>query len=228
MSKTVQVTPCQDPTAQVIAALNQVRSEHGLPPLATTAQAELDTMKKELEHTKEELKETKQIFEHTKEAFKTAIYTLKDDNERLENEKDRLQSKIDVLEEKNRDLQLQIIELTTKEDEPEDPHVAVPAPNRPAKLQHWYFCQYLLDLDRDTKKYYNTFRNKWVIVMNTARGVGGRYQKKVEELNNSAIRDLQGMINELEALYVGHKYADLDTALQYLKKVQAELGNQNA
>ena len=208
MNKTVQITPCQDPTAQIVAALNQVRSENGLPPLATPAQAELDTMKKELEHTKEELKETKQIFEHTKEAFKTAIFTLKDDNERLENEKDHLQSKvdklenekdrlqsnIDKLEEQNRDLQLQIIELTTKEEEPEDPQPtpAVPAPAVPAqtrKLNKWVFCQYLLDLDRETKKYYNTFRNKWVIVVNTAKGVGSRIHKKVQETNHKAIRN---------------------------------------
>ena len=221
MSKTVQITPCQDPTAQVIAALNQVRSENGLPPLATPAQAEFEAVQKEYEEIKQEL-------ENTKEAFKKVIYTLKEDNDRLDEQNDRLKSKIDDLEEENRDLQLQIIELTTKEQEPEDPHVAVPAPNKPAKLQHWYFCQYLLDLDRSGKKYYNTFRNKWVTVMNTARGVGGRYQKKVEELNNTVIKDLQGMINELEALYVGHKYADVNDALQYLKQVQAEVANQNA
>ena len=223
MSKTVQITPCQDPTAQIVAALNQVRSDQGLPPIATPAQAEFEAVQKEYEETKTKLYEATQDIE----ALKHTNRILQKDLAQEEERNDELQREIDDLQDQNRDLEIQIIELTTKEEEPEDPHVAVPAPNRPAKLQHWYFCQYLLELD-PSKKYYNTFRNKWVCVMNTARGVGGRYQKKVEELNNTVIKDLQGMINELEALYVGHKYADVNDALQYLKQVQAELANQNA
>ena len=206
----------QDSTAQIVSELNQVRNKAGLPPLATPAQAEFDAMKKELDATKKEL-------ERAKESFKTAVFTLKEDYDRLEEEKYRLEEQIT-------ELQDQIRELTTKEEEEPTPAVpapAVPAPNRPAKLQHWYFCQFLLELD-PSKKYYNTFRIKWVNVMATARGVGGQFQKRVEEINNKAIRNLQEMINELETLHNSFQFPVVYNAILYLKKVQAELATQNA
>ena len=199
----------QDPTAHIVAALNQVRSEAGLQPIATPAQAEFDAMKQELEETKQEL-------ERAKESFKVATFTLKEEYDRLEEE--------------NTQLQFEITELTTKEEEEPQPTRAVPAPaspNRPAKLQHWYFCQYLLELD-PSKKYYNTFRNKWVSVMNTARGVGGLFQDIVEKINHSAIRDLQKMIDELINLRSSFNYLVIIDAIHYLYKVQMELATQNA
>ena len=195
----------QDPTAHIVAALNQVRSEAGLPPIATPAQAEFDAMKQELEETKQEL-------ERAKESFKVATFTLKEEYDRLEEE--------------NTQLQVEIAEFTAKEEEEKpQPTPAVPAPaspNRPAKLQHWYFCQYLLELD-PSKKYYNTFRNKWVNVMNTARCVGGLFQDIVEKINRIVIRDLQKMIDELEPLRRLFNYTVVDDAVQYLYKVQTEL-----
>ena len=223
MSKTVQVTPCQDTTAQVIAALNQVRSENGLPPLATPAQAELDTMKKELEHTKEELKETKQIFEHTKEAFKTAIFTLKDEYDRLDAEKDRLQSKNEELEEHNKTIQKQIDELQKQIDE----LTAVPAPaspNRPAKLQKWIFCQYLLQVD-PSKKIYNTFRNKWIGVMMAAQRIGGGFLEDADALNHQSIESLDGMIDILKDIYERYRHDEIKAALNYLIKAKEEFPN---
>ena len=227
----------QDPTTHIVAALNQVRSDVGLPPLATPTQAEFDAMKKELEETKKELEETKQELERAKEAFWYATFALKEEYDRLEEDynrlardKDPLETMYDELNEENTQLQVEITELTTKEEEEPQPTPAVPAPaspNRPAKLQHWYFCQYLLELD-PSKKYYNTFRNKWVNVMNTARGVGGQFQQMVEKINSIAIRDLQKMINQLEILHNSFQYPVVDDAVQYLYKVQTELAAQNA
>ena len=71
--------PVQVSTAQIVAALNQARSEVGLPPLATPVQAEFDAMKKELEETKQELEETKDELERAKEPFKVATLALKED-----------------------------------------------------------------------------------------------------------------------------------------------------
>lgn len=88
--------------------------------------------------------------------------------------------------------------------------------------QHWYFCQYLLELD-PSKKYYDTFHNKWVIVMNIAKGADRNYLQIVEKINNTAFKDLQGMINELETLYRLYPYISLNDAILHLKKVQAEL-----
>ena len=218
----------QDPTAQIVSALNQVRSTAGLPPLAIPAQAEFYAMKQELEETKQEL-------ERAKESFKVATFALKEDYDRLEEEKDELEREKDRLEEEIIELQDQITELQDQIDElatneEPQPTPAVPAPaspNRPAKLQHWYFCQYLLELD-PSKKYYNTFRNKWVNVMNTARGVGGQFQEMVEKINHSAIRDLQKMIDELINLRSSFNYLIIIDAIHYLYKVQMELAAQNA
>ena len=227
----------QDPTTHIVAALNQVRSEAGLPPIATPAQAEFDAMKQELEETKQELEETKQELERNKESFRVATFALKEEYDRLEEDynrlardKDHLETMYDELNEENTQLQVEITELTTKEEEEPQPTPAVPAPaspNRPAKLQHWYFCQYLLELD-PSKKYYNTFRNKWVNVMNTARGVGGQFQEMVEKINHSAIRDLQKMIDELINLRSSFNYLVIIDAIHYLYKVQMELATQNA
>ena len=221
----------QDPTTHIVAALNQVRSEAGLPPIATPAQAEFEAMKQELEETKQEL-------ERAKESFIVATYTLKEDKDRLEedynrlaSDKDHLETMYDELNEENTQLQVEIAVFTAKEEEEEpQPTPAVPAPaspNRPAKLQHWYFCQYLLELD-PSKKYYNTFRNKWVNVMNTARGVGGQFQEQVEKINRTAIRDLQKMIDELINLRSSFNYLVIIDAIHYLYKVQMELATQNA
>ena len=222
----------QDSTTHIVAALNQVRSEAGLPPIATPAQAEFDAMKQELEETKQELEETKKELEKAKESFKVATFALKEEYDRLEEDynrlardKDHLETMYDELNEENTQLQVEIAEFTAKEEEEPQPTRPVPAPaspNRPAKLQHWYFCQYLLELD-PSKKYYNTFRNKWVNVMNTARAVGGQFQKEVEKINHSAIRDLQMMIDELVKLYRLFNYTVVDDAVQYLYKVQTEL-----
>ena len=99
MEQPVQVT-----TEQIVAALNQVRSEAGLPPIVTPAQAEFDAMKKELEETKQEL-------ENAKESFKHAVFTLKDDYDCLEEQKDRLQNMNDTLDERNTVLEETKLEL---------------------------------------------------------------------------------------------------------------------
>lgn len=99
MEQPVQVT-----TEQIVAALNQVRSEAGLPPIVTPAQDEFDTMKKELEETKQEL-------ENAKESFKYAIFTLKDDYDCLEKQKDHLQNMNDTLDERNTVLEENKLEL---------------------------------------------------------------------------------------------------------------------
>lgn len=104
MSKTVQITPCQDPTEQIVAALNQVRSEAGLPPIATPVQDEFDAMKQELEEMKQEQ-------ERAKESFKYAVFTLKEDYDQLEKDKDRLKNMNDMLDERNTELEETKLEL---------------------------------------------------------------------------------------------------------------------
>ena len=166
------------------------------------------------------------------EAFKRVNQELQRNLDNSKIEISQLREQIRLLEEKNRDLQLHNIELTTKEEEHdvEDPQPtpAVPAPAVPAqtrKLNKWVFCQYLLDLDRETKKYYNTFRNKWVIVMNTARAIGGQFQTKAEQINNTLIRSLIGMIAALTELNQIQLTTEVSSAISYLQQAQREYPN---
>ena len=224
----------QDSTTHIVAALNQVRSEAGLPPIATPAQAEFDAMKKELEETKQEL-------ERNKESFKVATFALKEDYDRLEEEKDELEREKDRLgEEKDRletmydelldqitELQDQIAELTAKEEEDPQPTPAVPAPAQPItirKLQKWVFIQYLLQVD-PSKKYYNTFRSKWIKVYILAKHNGGKFYEDVDALNHQSIESLDGMINRLEDLYIQYEFDEILAAIAYLKMAKDEYPN---
>ena len=178
----------------------------------------------------EELEEAKL----TIEALKRTNHELQNDIERLEEEKDRLEMMNDELENQNTDLQAQIIELTTKEEEetneePEEPQPtpAVPAPAQPItirKLQKWVFIQYLLQVD-PSKKYYNTFRSKWIKVYILAKHNGGKFYEDVDALNHQSIESLDGMINRLEDLYIQYEFDEILAAIAYLKKARDEYPN---
>ena len=172
------------------------------------------------------------------EAAKLTIEALKRTNRELQNDlaqeeerNEELQREIDDLQDQITELQDQITELTTKEEEeePEDPQPtpAVPAPAQPItirKLQKWVFIQYLLQVD-PSKKYYNTFRSKWIKVYILAKHNGGKFYEDVDALNHQSIESLDGMINRLEDLYIQYEFDEILAAIAYLKKAKDEYPN---
>ena len=179
----------------------------------------------------EELEEAKL----TIEALKRTNRELQNDLAQEEERNDELQREIDDLQDQITELQDQITELRTKEEEHEEeetkedpqPTPAVPAPaspNRPAKLQKWIFCQYLLKVD-PTKKIYNTFRNKWLGVTILAQRLGGDFLEDVDALNHQSIESLEGMIDRLKDLYEEHKHDEIKAALKYLIQAQIDFPN---
>ena len=93
-------------------------------------------------------------------------------------------------------------------------------PKRPKKLRKWIFCQYLLEID-PTKKYYNTFRNKWAKVIKNAMNYGENFQKKAEELNRRSIRDLRQMYSEIRKVDDKLQSQEISEVLSYLSYIIA-------
>ena len=79
-------------------------------------------------------------------------------------------------------------------EEEETHHEEHPRPKRQQKKR--IFCQYLLEID-PSKKFYNTFRNKWVKIVEKAEECGGEFQEKVKALDLISIRSIPEMQNEL-------------------------------
>ncbi len=166
------------------------------------------------------------------EEAKLTIEALKRTNRELQNDLAQEEERNDELQREIDDLQDQITELRTKEEEEHEeeepqPAPAVPAPaspNRPAKLQKWVFIQYLLQVD-PSKKYYNTFRSKWIKVYILAKQKGGDFYEDVDALNHQSIESLDGMIDRLEDLYTQYEFDEILAAIAYLKKAKDEYPN---
>ena len=166
------------------------------------------------------------------EEAKLTIEALKRTNRELQNDLAQEEERNDELQREIDDLQDQIRELTPEEEEEEtkeepQPKPAVPArasPNRPATLQKWIFCQYLLKVDPN-KKIYNTFRNKWVGVTTLAQRLGGDFLEDVDALNHQSIESLEGMIDRLKDLFEEHKHDEIKAALKYLIQAQIDFPN---
>ena len=177
------------------------------------------------------------------EALKATIRILQKDLAAEEERNDDLQHDIGDLREKIIDLQDKIKELEEQktkimflnpEEVPEEPQPApavptpaVPAPaapNRPTTLRKWVFCQYLLAVD-PTKKYYNTFRNKWIKLVEKAHEEGGDFLNNVEDINHRSVTDLDAMIDFLEDLYYNYEYDEVQAAIEYLRKAKEDYPN---
>ena len=172
------------------------------------------------------------------EEAKLTIEALKRTNRELQNDLAQEEERNYELQREIDDLQDRIRELTPEEEEEEEtkeeetkeetqPKPAVPArasPNRPATLQKWIFCQYLLKVD-PTKKIYNTFRNKWVGVTILAQRLGGDFLEDVDALNHQSIESLKGMIDRLKDLFEEHKHDEIKAALKYLIQAQIDFPN---
>ena len=157
------------------------------------------------------------------EAAKLTIEALKRTNRELQNDLAQEEERNDELQRKIDDLQDQITEL---QEDPQ-PTPAVPAPAQPItirKLQKWVFIQYLLQVD-PSKKYYNTFRSKWIKVYILAKHNGGKFYEDVDALNHQSIESLDGMINRLEDLYIQYEFDEILAAIAYLKKAKDEYPN---
>ena len=109
-----------------------------------------------------------------------------------------------------------LIPFLSSEDEHHEEEEEHPRPKRQQKKR--IFCQYLLEID-PSKKFYNTFRNKWVKIVEKAEECGGEFQEKVKALDLISIRSIPGMQNELYKLGTIKITNEVMDAVAYLTKI---------
>ena len=107
-------------------------------------------------------------------------------------------------------------QFLSSEDEHHEEEEEHPRPKRQQKKR--IFCQYLLEID-PSKKFYNTFRNKWVKIVEKAEECGGEFQEKVKALDLISIRSIPGMQNELYKLGTIKITNEVMDAVAYLTKI---------
>ena len=107
-------------------------------------------------------------------------------------------------------------QFLSSEDEHHEEEEEHPRPKRQQKKR--IFCQYLLEID-PSKKFYNTFRNKWVKIVKKAEECGGEFQEKVKALDLISIRSIPEMQNELYKLGLIEITNEVMDAVAYLAKI---------
>jgi hypothetical protein len=158
--------------------------------------------RKEEEHHKEEE-------EHHEEEDSLIPY-LSSEDEESEEEEERHEEEEHHEEEEERH------EEEEEHHEEEERRKEQPRPKRQQKKR--IFCQYLLEID-PSKKFYNTFRNKWVKIVEKAEKCGGEFQEKVKALDLISIRSIPGMQNELYKLGQIQITNEVMDAVAYLTKI---------
>ena len=158
----------------------------------------------------------KAVAEKEEELTKREERLAKREEELYEKERRAEEGETHEEEEQHEEEEEHYEEEETHHEEEEEHHEEQPRPKRQQKKR--IFCQYLLEID-PSKKFYNTFRNKWVKIVEKAEECGGEFQEKVKALDLISIRSIPEMQNELYKLGLIKITNEVMDAVAYLTKI---------
>ena len=112
MSTTIKITPCQDPTMQIVAALNSVRQNEGLPPVQVTNATSTEQIVEEACKISEEAEEAEEEddFDTLDEMFLCFNNKMIEIKDKLKEEKKEQNRKLKTM------LQREVVNFNKKSD----------------------------------------------------------------------------------------------------------------
>ena len=173
---------------------------------------ELKRREEELAKREKEVARREEELNDREEDLNSREEELTEKEEELDSKEEEIRKKEEELDEREEDLERR----EQEQEEEEEHHEEQPHPKRQQKKR--IFCQYLLEID-PSKKFYNTFRNKWVKIVKKAEECGGEFQEKVKALDLISIRSIPEMQNELYKLGLIEITNEVMDAVAYLAKI---------